>query len=70
MGCNLPEDIYFDNIQDVQNWFRKGSGDANSAKLKRCLIKNYSPPQSKRIFHKKMHSKFYHTSQTICRCFE
>ena len=65
MGCNLPEDIYFDNIQDVQNWFRKGSGDANSAKLNEALLKIIPRLRAKEYFTKRcivsftMHHKPY-----------
>jgi glycine/D-amino acid oxidase-like deaminating enzyme len=39
MGCNLPTDIYFDNLKDVQDWFRSGDSDANLKNLKDALMK-------------------------------
>jgi len=39
MGGNLPADIYFDNLKDVQDWFRSGDSDANLKNLKDALIK-------------------------------
>ncbi|MGY0036319.1 FAD-dependent oxidoreductase [Pedobacter sp. NJ-S-72] len=39
MGCNMPEDIYFDNIKQVQHWFRKGNSDQFINRLKQELLK-------------------------------
>ena len=39
MGCNMPEDIYFDNIEQVQRWFRKGNSDQFINRLKQELLK-------------------------------
>jgi sarcosine oxidase len=38
MGCNMPEDIYFDKLEDVQDWFKSGDSDANLKKLSEALI--------------------------------
>ena len=38
MGCNMPEDIYFDKLADVQDWFKSGDSDANLKKLSEALI--------------------------------
>ncbi len=37
MGCNLPEDIYFENIEQVQNWFRIGNSDRFIERMKNAL---------------------------------
>jgi sarcosine oxidase len=29
MGCNLPQDIYFENLKDIQDWFRSGASDTH-----------------------------------------
>ncbi|MBB6270829.1 sarcosine oxidase [Pedobacter cryoconitis] len=39
MGCNMPEDIYFDNIEQVQQWFRNGNSDQFINRLKQELLK-------------------------------
>ena len=39
MGGNLPGDIYFDNLKDIQHWFRSGDSDANLKNLKDALRK-------------------------------
>ncbi|MBB5620987.1 sarcosine oxidase [Pedobacter cryoconitis] len=39
MGCNLPEDIYFDRIEQVQDWFKKGNSDQFIHRLKQALLK-------------------------------
>lgn len=39
MGCNLPADIYFDNLKDIQDWFRNGDSDANLKNLRDALMK-------------------------------
>ena len=38
MGCNLPGDIYFDNLKDIQDWFRSGDSDANLKNLQDALM--------------------------------
>ncbi|HVZ96699.1 MAG TPA: FAD-dependent oxidoreductase [Chitinophagaceae bacterium] len=38
MGCNLPGDIHFDTLAEVQDWFRKGNSDAHLPVLKEALI--------------------------------
>lgn len=37
MGCNMPEDLYFDRIEQVQDWFRKGDSDRFTARLTAAL---------------------------------
>ena len=38
MGCNLPEDIFFDNnLGAVQAWFRSGNSEAHAGKLLAAL---------------------------------
>ncbi len=38
MGCNLPEDIYFEgDLQEVQRWFRTGDSDAHVPKMGSAL---------------------------------
>lgn len=38
MGCNLPEDIYFENLEDVQEWFTGGNSNLSIEKLKAALL--------------------------------
>ena len=38
MGCNLPKDIYFNNLKGVQDWFIGGDSDANLKILRDALI--------------------------------
>ena len=38
MGCNLPADIYFDNLKDIQDWFRNGDSNANLKNLRDALM--------------------------------
>jgi len=38
MGCNLPEDSYFENLPDVQKWFTSGNSDASKEKMKNALL--------------------------------
>ena len=34
IGCNLPEDIYFENdLEEVQQWFRAGDSKSNEKKI-------------------------------------
>lgn len=37
MGCNMPEDIYFENIEQVQEWFRSGDSNRFSGRLTQAL---------------------------------
>jgi glycine/D-amino acid oxidase-like deaminating enzyme len=37
MGCNMPEDIFFENIEQVQDWFRHGDSDRFIPRLKTAL---------------------------------
>ena len=38
MGCNLPDDIFFNNdLADVQNWFRDGNSEAHNKELSKVL---------------------------------
>ncbi|MGH2646429.1 MAG: FAD-dependent oxidoreductase, partial [Ginsengibacter sp.] len=53
MGCNLPGDIYFDNINDIRNWFRKGDSDANLHILKDALLKIIPGFEAKEYFTKR-----------------
>ncbi|MEP6583454.1 MAG: FAD-binding oxidoreductase [Ginsengibacter sp.] len=39
LGANIPEDIHFDTLEDLQNWFRTSDNDMNLDKLKRGLMK-------------------------------
>jgi len=38
MGCNMPEDILFENIAQVQQWFRKGDSDRFLPRMKTFLM--------------------------------
>jgi glycine/D-amino acid oxidase-like deaminating enzyme len=38
MGCNLPGDIYFDSLEEIQQWFKSGNSDANSTVLQKALM--------------------------------
>ena len=38
MGCNTPEDIYFNKLQDIQRWFKDGNSDLQLGKLKKALL--------------------------------
>lgn len=38
MGCNLPEDILFDDITQVQHWFRQGDSDQYIPRMKDALM--------------------------------
>ncbi|HEY5405456.1 MAG TPA: FAD-binding oxidoreductase [Ginsengibacter sp.] len=53
MGCNLPGDIYFDNIEGIQNWFRNGTSDNNLDVLKDALLKIMPGLQAKEYFTKR-----------------
>lgn len=33
LGCNLPEDIFFDSLEQIQNWFRNDRGNDHIKKL-------------------------------------
>ena len=37
MGANLPQDVYFENISDVNEWFVNGKSDLNLPALKKAL---------------------------------
>ena len=53
MGCNLPGDIYFDNIEDIQHWFRGGTSDTNLEVLKDALLKIIPRLQAQEYFTKR-----------------
>ncbi len=38
MGCNLSEDIFFENITQVQHWFRQGDSDKFIPVMKDALM--------------------------------
>ncbi|MEO6220966.1 MAG: FAD-binding oxidoreductase [Ginsengibacter sp.] len=38
MGANIPEDNYFNTIEEIQNWFRSGESDLNLKKLQDALL--------------------------------
>ena len=38
MGCNMPEDILFENISQVQHWFRDGDSDRFIPRMKDALM--------------------------------
>lgn len=38
MGSNLPEDIFFDDLAQVQDWFRSGKSDVHLDRLKNALF--------------------------------
>lgn len=37
MGCNMPEDIFFERIEQVQDWFRRGDSEQFSSRLQAVL---------------------------------
>lgn len=37
MGCNLATDIPFETLEQIQEWFRNGDGDANKEVLRKTL---------------------------------
>lgn len=39
LGCNMPEDIYFNSLDEVQDWFRHGDSDALAGKIRQALFK-------------------------------
>ncbi|MEO8412725.1 MAG: FAD-binding oxidoreductase [Ginsengibacter sp.] len=53
MGCNLPGDIYFDNIEDIRDWFRSGPSDNNLEVLKDALLKIIPGLQANEYFTKR-----------------
>ncbi len=38
MGSNIPEDIYFEKLEDIQKWFRTIDMNLNLEKLRRALL--------------------------------
>jgi glycine/D-amino acid oxidase-like deaminating enzyme len=38
MGCNMPEDILFENISEVQHWFRQGDSDRFMPRMTEALM--------------------------------
>ncbi len=38
MGCNLPDDLYFNNLKDIKQWFVNGNSDAHLPVLKNLLF--------------------------------
>ena len=38
MGCNMPGDIYFDNLQDIRDWFQRGDSNSSLTILKDALL--------------------------------
>ncbi|QNK64123.1 FAD-binding oxidoreductase [Pedobacter sp. PAMC26386] len=65
MGCNMPEDFYFDTIGQVQQWFRSGNSDQFINRLKQELLKilpNIEPVEylTKRcIINRSVHGRPY-----------
>ncbi|KAA9037299.1 FAD-binding oxidoreductase [Ginsengibacter hankyongi] len=53
MGCNLPGDIYFDTIEEIQHWFRTGKSDENLEVQKDALLKIIPSLQAKEYFTKR-----------------
>lgn len=53
MGCNLPSDRFFDNLTDIQNWFRNGASDDNLEILKDALLKILPGIKIKKNFTKR-----------------
>ena len=53
MGCNLPGDIYFDNIEGIRDWFRNGPSDDNLEVLKEALLKIMPDLKVKEYFTKR-----------------
>lgn len=39
MGCNLPEDIYFDTLEEAQDWFRHTDNDQFAERMKNAVMK-------------------------------
>ncbi|HEV8083691.1 MAG TPA: FAD-binding oxidoreductase [Chitinophagaceae bacterium] len=39
MGANIPEDNYFENLEDIQNWFRTADNNGNLKILQQALLK-------------------------------
>ncbi|MBL0335038.1 MAG: FAD-binding oxidoreductase [Chitinophagaceae bacterium] len=37
LGCNMPEDIYFNTLEEVQDWFRHGDSEALAGKIRQAL---------------------------------
>ena len=42
MGCNLPGDILFENITQVQHWFRQGDSDRSHTRDEGCVDDHYA----------------------------
>ncbi len=38
LGCNMPEDIYFNSLEEVQAWFRHGDSEALAGKIRQALF--------------------------------
>lgn len=53
MGCNLPGDIYFDDIESIRDWFRNGPSDNNLEVLKEVLLRIMPDLQVKEYFTKR-----------------
>ena len=53
MGCNLPGDLYFDNLKEIQNWFRRGNSDANMKDLRDALMAIMNGLKVKSFFTKR-----------------
>ncbi len=65
MGCNMPEDIRFENISQVQQWFRNGDSDQfipRLAKMLATIMPDLKPVdfQTKRcIINRSVHGRPY-----------
>ncbi len=38
LGANMPGDIYFESLEEIQNWFRKADNNANQKILQQLLM--------------------------------
>lgn len=38
MGCNFPDDIYFDNLVEIKHWFLQGDSERHLQTLKNALV--------------------------------
>lgn len=38
LGCNMPEDIYFHSLEEIQHWFRQGNSEALADKIRTALF--------------------------------
>jgi len=59
MGANLSGDLFFNNLEDIQDWFKIGNSNKNFGYDEKCFNGHHAGACNRRLLDKKVYRYFH-----------